>query len=51
MFKVILMHSEKHNKSMWWVERVNEVEGKPDYYGPFFHKISAQNFKDNVLSA
>ena len=47
MFELIFMYTEIHNADMWHVKRVNEVEGKPDYYGPFFNKIIAKNFRDN----
>lgn len=49
-FKVILMYSEAHNTDMWWVERIEEVEGEKDYYGPFFEKAMAQSFLDHEFN-
>ena len=48
-FKLHLMYSEKNKQDMWWVARVNEKKGKPDYYGPFFHKWNANKFLYNEL--
>ena len=46
MFNVILMYSESHKSDMWWVSRAVEEGGSPDYYGPFRHKINAEEYKE-----
>lgn len=48
-FSLLLMWNEKNMQDMWYVERLVEKEGKPDYYGPFFHKWNAEKFKNNEL--
>ena len=47
MLELIFMYSEYNKKDMWHVERVEEKEGEPYYYGPFFNKEIAQSFIDN----
>lgn len=49
MFEVILMYSEKNARDMWWVMRVKDAEGRPDYYGPWFDKKMAEKFLGNEL--
>ena len=48
-FKVILMWNDKNKKDMYYVERLIEKRGKPDYYGPFHHEWNAEKFRRNEL--
>lgn len=47
-FQLILMYSDKHGMDMWFVERVEEVYGEDDYFGPFLDKEVAQIKLDSL---
>jgi hypothetical protein len=43
MFKLIRMHSDELGSDAWFVERIEEKKGHPDYYGPWLSKAIATN--------
>lgn len=47
-FKVILMYNKLHNADMWYVECESDDDNEPDYYGPYHHKVSAEDAKTKL---
>lgn len=43
MFKLKWMYSDYYKCDAWFVARVNEKDGEPDYYGPYISKKIAEN--------
>lgn len=48
-FKLQVMWSDSHQSDMWWVVIQEDKQGKPDYYGPWFSKNTAQKFLNGEL--
>mgnify|MGYP003656321909 CR=1 FL=1 len=49
-FFIIAMYSESHNSDMWYVERLIEQDGLPDYYGPFEFVHEAVEEKTRLIN-
>lgn len=48
-FFILAMYSDKHKNDMWFVERVIEKDGLPDYYGPFEFIHDAVSEKSRLI--
>lgn len=47
-FQIIKMYNENLNQDCWYVERLKEKMGFPDYYGPFRFKAEAERVKKDL---
>ena len=47
-FKIKKMYNGNLNQNCWYVERLKDEGGLPDYYGPFRFKAEAERVKKDL---